>query len=130
MSTRILLVDDHKGFRTAARRLLESEGWTVVGEAADGAAGIALATILRPDVVLLDIGLPDMDGFAVAASIAAAAGTAAPGVAGLGPAIVLVSSRDRGTYADRLGGSGALGFIAKGDLDGPALRALIESAVA
>jgi CheY-like chemotaxis protein len=112
---RVLVVDDDAGFRATAGRLLESEGWSVVGEAHDGASALAAAASLRPDVVLLDIGLPDIDGFIVAERMASD-GT---------PDIVLVSSRDRGTYAWRIASSVAVGFIAKGDLDGDGLRALL-----
>ena len=114
---RILVVDDHGGFRATARRWLESEGWTVVGEARDGASALLAAATLRPDVVLLDIGLPDMDGFVVAERLA---GDGAPDV-------VLVSSRDPGAYAGRVATSAAIGFIAKEDLDGDGLRALLAS---
>jgi DNA-binding NarL/FixJ family response regulator len=115
---RVLLVDDHAGFRATARRLLESEGWTVVGEAADGTSALASAARLQPDLVLLDIGLPDRDGFAVAEGLAEAAEAGTPD-------IVLVSSRDRAAYADRISSSPAVGYIAKGDLDGETLRALL-----
>jgi DNA-binding NarL/FixJ family response regulator len=115
---RVLVVDDHDGFRSTARRLLEAEGWEVVGEAADGATAIAAAIDLRPDLVLLDIGLPDIDGFAVADRLAADGA----------PAIVLVSSRERAAYGHRLASSAAAGFISKGDLDGVGLRAILESA--
>ena len=114
---RVLLVDDHAGFRATARRLLELEGWQVVGEAIDGASAMSAAATLRPDLVLLDIGLPDLDGFVVAERLAA------EGTRG----IVLVSSRDRGAYGDRVALSAAAGFIAKGDLDGDGLRALLAS---
>ncbi len=114
---RILVVDDHAGFRATARRWLEAEGWTVVGEARDGASALFAASALRPDVVLLDIGLPDMDGFVVAERMAS------NGV----PDVVLVSSRDPGAYADRIANSAAIGFIAKEDLDGDGLRALLAS---
>jgi DNA-binding NarL/FixJ family response regulator len=114
---RILVIDDHAGFRATARRWLEAEGWTVVGEAADGAAGLVAAATLRPDVVLLDIGLPDMDGFDVAARM----------VGKDAPQVVLVSSRDPGAYAGRVATSVAVGFIAKEDLDGDRLRALLAS---
>jgi DNA-binding NarL/FixJ family response regulator len=117
VSLRCLVVDDHEGFRAAARRLLESEGWTVVGEAVDGASAIEAAAILRPDLVLLDIGLPDIDGFAVA-----------QGLAGGQANVVLVSSRDPEAFAGRLAASPAVGFIAKGDLDGAHLRALLRPA--
>ena len=114
---RILVVDDHAGFRATARRWLEAEGWTVVGEAHDGASALAAAAALRPDVVLLDIGLPDVDGFAVAARMA---GEHAPSV-------VLVSSRGLDAYADLVATSLATGFVAKQDLAGGGLRALLAS---
>ena len=122
---RVLLVDDHAGFRATARRLLETEGWTVVGEAADGMSALASAARLRPDLVLLDIGLPDLDGFAVAERLVSA-GTAGAGA----PDVVLISSRDRAAYADRIASSAAVGYIAKDDLDGERLRALLAAAAA
>jgi len=112
---RVLVVDDHAGFRATARRVLEADGWSVVGEAADGASAIAVAQRLDPDVVLLDIGLPDADGFAIADRLAAL----------VVARIVLTSSRERGVYGDRLASSAALGFIGKGELDGIALRRLL-----
>src|SRR6201999_2984415 len=84
--TTVLVVDDHPSFRATARLLLESEGYVVVGEAADGAAALRAAGELHPDLVLLDVGLPDVDGFDVAARITS--GRPA------GPAVILVSSRD------------------------------------
>src|SRR5947209_7863777 len=82
----VLIVDDHPSFRASARRMLETDGYDVVGEAADGASAIDAVRELRPDVVLLDIRLPDLDGFQIAERLA---GNATP------PAIVLISSRDR-----------------------------------
>ena len=115
---RVLIVDDHGGFRATARRLLESEGWTVVGEAADGRSAMAAAANLRPDLVLLDIGLPDVTGFDIVEPLMS-----------ICPAeVVLVSSRDRSAYSDRLAQSAAVGFIAKEDLDGLHLRSLLSSA--
>ena len=112
----ILVVDDHGGFRATARRLLERDGWSVIGEAADGLTGLAAAASLAPDVVLLDIGLPDVDGFAVAERLAARAGA---------PSIVLISSRDHETYRERVRSSPAAAFLAKQDLDGAVLRSLL-----
>jgi DNA-binding NarL/FixJ family response regulator len=116
----VLVVDDHAGFRATARRLLERDGWTVVGEAADGASALAAAAALAPDLVLLDVGLPDVDGFVVARLMAASTndGTRRP-------AVVLISSRDRGTYGARVDDSPALGFVAKDELDGSRLFALM-----
>jgi DNA-binding NarL/FixJ family response regulator len=67
----VLIVDDHDGFRSSARALLEAEGFDVVGEAGDAASALAAAARLRPEVVLLDIQLPGIDGFEVAARLAA-----------------------------------------------------------
>lgn len=115
MST-ILIVDDDARFRAQARDLLD-DGFTVVGEAIDGASAITAARSLRPDVVLLDIGLPDSDGFAVAESLAR---EAAP------PMVVLTSSRDARAYGRRLHEVHALGFIPKEQISAAALRALVE----
>ena len=112
----ILVVDDHGGFRATARRLLERDGWSVIGEAADGLTGLAAAASLAPDVVLLDVGLPDVDGFAVAERLAARAGA---------PSIILISSRDHETYRERVRSSPAAAFLAKQDLDGAVLRSLL-----
>ena len=114
--TTILIVDDHASFRLQARALLETQGFEVVGEAPDGLAAIELARLLRPEIVLLDIGLPDFDGFEVARQLAA--GDA-------GPAVVLTSSREAAAYGPRLASSPAVGFIAKDQLSGPALAALV-----
>jgi DNA-binding NarL/FixJ family response regulator len=112
----VLIVDDHPGFRSAARALLEADGFEVVGEAADGESGLAAAERLRPGLVLLDIQLPDLDGFEVARRLSQA---------GDPPAIVLVSTRDRSAYRRRLADSPARGFVAKSDLSGAAVTALV-----
>jgi DNA-binding NarL/FixJ family response regulator len=114
----ILIVDDHPGFRSAARALLEADGFEVVGEAADGESGLAAAARLRPGLVLLDIQLPDLDGFEVARRLSQA---------GDPPLVVLVSSRDSSAYRRRLADSPARGFVAKSDLSGAALSALLAS---
>jgi DNA-binding NarL/FixJ family response regulator len=118
MRPTLLIVDDHPGFRSLARRLLEAGGFEVVGEAADGHQAIAAARELRPDVVLLDIQLPDLDGFEVTARLA-------DGEAG--PVVVLTSIRDRADYGARVGRCGARGFIPKAELSGPAVHALLEA---
>lgn len=112
----ILVIDDHGGFRATARRMLERDGWTVVGEAADGRSGLAAVAELAPDVVLLDIGLPDVDGFEVAEHLAQRADA---------PSIVLVSSRDRTSYGERINESRAAGFLSKDELDGRTVRSLV-----
>ena len=113
-----LIVDDHAGFRALARRLLGSGGFDVVGEATGGRAGVAAARELRPDVVLLDIQLPDIDGFEVLARLRDGAA---------GPAVVLTSTRDRADYGERVDRSGASGFIPKAELSGAAVLAVIGS---
>jgi DNA-binding NarL/FixJ family response regulator len=117
MSHRVLIVDDHAGFRSIARRLLEAGGYEVVGEAADGSSAMRAAHDLQPDLVLLDIQLPDIDGCQVASWLMA---THVP------PAVVLVSSRDAADYGPRLAGCGARGFVAKAELSGAALDALLR----
>jgi DNA-binding NarL/FixJ family response regulator len=62
----ILIIDDHSSFRVQARAILDADGFTVVGEAGDGASGLAASRAICPDLVLLDIGLPDIEGFDVA----------------------------------------------------------------
>jgi DNA-binding NarL/FixJ family response regulator len=115
MRPTILIVDDSPSYRSAARAVLEAEGFEVVGESTTGAEALADWEHLRPDVVLLDIGLPDIDGIAVAARL-----TARPD----GPAVVLVSSRD-GTGCEQVfHGCGARGFIPKAELSGEAVTAL------
>jgi len=118
MRPTLLIVDDHAGFRALARRLLGSGGFEVVGEAADGRAAVAAVRELRPDVVLLDIQLPDIDGFEVLARLR-------DGPAG--PAVVLTSTRDRADYGERVDRSGASGFIPKAELSGAAVLAAIGS---
>jgi len=121
VSTRVLIVDDHASFRALARRLLVADGFDVVGEAVDGAAAISAVDALRPDVVLLDVQLPDVDGFRVAEQLA---GQVPP------PLVVLVSSRARGDYGPRLDASPAAGFLAKAELSGAALAPLLSMGTA
>jgi DNA-binding NarL/FixJ family response regulator len=116
MRRTVLIVDDHDAFRESAVALLESEGFTVVGEAADGGAALSEAERLRPQVVLLDIQLPDIDGFAVAERLSA---WSEP------PRVVLISSREAGSYGPRLDAAAARGFITKRELSGAALAALV-----
>ncbi len=111
----VLIVDDHADFRAFARALLDADGFDVVGEAHDGASALAAARSLKPALVLLDIQLPDIDGFAVCEQLA---GDRDP------PAIVLTSRRDASSYRRRLGESRALGFIPKAELSGRELATL------
>ena len=112
----VLIVDDHAAFRASASTLLEAEGFAVVGEAADGEEAIAAVDRLRPQIVLLDIQLPDHDGFAVAELLAH---TPDP------PTVVLISSREASAYGPRLEAASAEGFITKGELSGTALASLV-----
>jgi CheY-like chemotaxis protein len=114
--TSVLIVDDHDGFRESATALLEAEGFAVVGTASDGATALVAAERLRPDVVLLDVQLPDLDGFVLAERLAA---TPAP------PKVVLISSRDAASFGPRVQSAPTRGFISKRDLSGAALRALV-----
>jgi len=118
MRPTLLIVDDHAGFRSLARRLLGSGGFEVIGEAADGRAAVTAARQLEPDVVLLDIQLPDIDGFEVLARLWDGS---------VGPAVVLTSTRDRADYGERVDRSGASGFIPKAELSGAAVLAVIGS---
>jgi CheY-like chemotaxis protein len=68
----VLIVDDHAAFRTSARALLQAEGFDVIGEATDGAEAVEAVAVMRPEIVLLDIQLPDVDGLAVAEQLATA----------------------------------------------------------
>jgi DNA-binding NarL/FixJ family response regulator len=114
---RVLIVDDHVTFRATARRLLEAEGFEVVGEAEDGASALEAVARLRPEVVLLDVQLPDMDGFEVSRRLCSN---------GASPMIVLTSSRDASEFGDLVGACGSRGFIPKGELSGRRLAALLE----
>jgi CheY-like chemotaxis protein len=113
----VLIVDDHPEFRQAASALLEAEGFTVIAEAADGAEAIAAVQRLRPQVVLLDVQLPDLDGFTVAKRLAAGPDP---------PRVVLISSREAAAYGPRLEAAAAQGFIPKRELSGSALAALVR----
>jgi CheY-like chemotaxis protein len=113
----VLVVDDHPSFRATARTLLEAEGFVVVGEAEDGAAALDAIATLHPDVVLLDVQLPDIDGFEV---------TERALRDGDWLQIVLTSSRDERDFGSLVEESGARGFVAKDALSGAAIAALLE----
>ncbi len=117
MSTRVLIVDDHAGFRAVAREMLEAEGFVVVAEAEDGAGGLVAAALHAPDAVLLDVRLPDMTGFEVADRLAGQ---------GSGPRVVLTSSIDQNELAPLLARPEAPAFLPKGELSGVALAELLR----
>jgi DNA-binding NarL/FixJ family response regulator len=116
MPVTVVIVDDHPSFRASARTLLELDGFEVVGEASDGESGVEIAQALRPELVLLDIALPDTNGFEVATRLAD------------GPSkVILISSREQSDLGRRIRSSGALGFVPKDRLSGPMLTELLES---
>jgi DNA-binding NarL/FixJ family response regulator len=118
MGRRVLIVDDHPSFRRFARRLLQAGGFDVVGEAADGSSAVAAARRLRPELVLLDVLLPDMSGLSVAEALAEKPG---------GPQVVLISSRSASELGAALEESPASGFVPKSELTAAAVAALVEN---
>jgi DNA-binding NarL/FixJ family response regulator len=117
VSRRILIVDDHPGFRASARRMLEAGGFEVAGEAEDAASARAAVSELTPDAVLLDVQLPDGDGIALASELSANGG---------GPEIVLCSSREADELGPLLDESGARGFLTKDELSPAGIRRLLS----
>jgi CheY-like chemotaxis protein len=113
--TTVLIVDDHPGFRRFARKLLEAAGFLVVGATEDGASALAAVRELKPDVVLLDVLLPDMTGFAVAEELAAQQER---------PLVVLTSSRSAADLGPLVRTEHVNGFVSKQDLTIAALVAL------
>jgi len=107
MPRTVLVVDDSAPFRASARGLLEARGYEVIGVAGDGAGALAATRALRPDAVLLDIGLPDVPGTTVAGQLAED---------GYDPAVVLVSTLDASSFGRSIDSSGARGFMTKADL--------------
>jgi DNA-binding NarL/FixJ family response regulator len=113
----VLIVDDHAGFRAHARALLTIADFEVVAEAADGRTALDQAGRFEPAIVLLDVQLPDIDGFGVARELVDGPSS---------PAVVLVSTRDAADYGRRLTDCGAVGFISKSRLSGDTLRAILR----
>ena len=113
----VLIVDDNPRFLVRARERLEADGYVVVAEALDGASAIEAVQRHRPDVVLLDIQLPDMNGLTVSESLARGPHS---------PAVVLTSTHDVADFGSRVDASGARGFVPKDALSGAALDALIS----
>ena len=118
MAMSMLIVDDHAEFRSFAGMMLASEGFDVAGEAGDGRTAVDMAERLHPDLLLVDVQMPGMDGFEVAQRLSALPHP---------PRVVLTSSRTASDYGARLTRSPALGFISKQDLSGAALSALIAA---
>jgi DNA-binding NarL/FixJ family response regulator len=115
MGTSVLIVDDHSGFRACARELLESEGYRVVGEAADCASAVEAARELEPELALVDVHLPDADGFELTSRLGALADP---------PAVVLTSSRDGADLQALVTESNARGFVPKSELSREAIEEL------
>jgi DNA-binding NarL/FixJ family response regulator len=113
----VLIVDDNPRFRVRARRWLEAEGYTVVGEAADGAEALTASMISRPEVVLLDVQLPDMSGLQVAERLARDPEA---------PAVVLTSTHDLDEFGDAVERCGARGFVPKAELTGETLAEVLR----
>jgi two-component system nitrate/nitrite response regulator NarL len=116
MGARVLIVDDHAGFRAHARRLLECEGYEVVGEADDSSTALEAARELRPELVVVDIYLPDEDGFELTARL---------GELPNPPVVVLTSSRDGAELEECVSECGACGFVAKSELSREAIEELL-----
>jgi CheY-like chemotaxis protein len=114
---RIVIVDDDPSFLTTVRLLLEAEGFVVVGEALNGVDGVAAVAQLEPDIVLVDVNLPDIDGFEVVARLATGEGS---------PPVVLTSIRSAGDFGDLIETSGADAFISKAEISGEALTEVLD----
>ena len=128
MGVSVLIVDDHSGFRAQARRMLESEGYRVVGEAGDVSSAIEAVRALRPDLALVDVYLPDGDGFEVASRRGSAAHLEVASRLGMldaAPAVVLTSSHESAEFAGCVAGSGARGFVPKTELSREAIEELV-----
>ncbi len=118
MRETVLIVDDHPSFRASARRMLEANGYDVVGELDNGDGVVAAVAKLNPEVVLLDVHLPDIDGFEVTRRLLDGNGAS--------PQIVLISSHDVTDLDEAVGACGARGFVAKSELSAEAISLLIR----
>jgi DNA-binding NarL/FixJ family response regulator len=113
----LLIVDDHAAFRALARNVLARAGFDVVAEAADGESALAAAARISPEIVVLDVQLPGINGFEVTRRLLASSNP---------PVVVLVSTADAVDYGRRIGESGAVGFITKSNLSGATLHAALR----
>ena len=118
VALRVLIIDDNIAFRAAARQLLERAGFVVVAEAGDGVEGIRGAKEHMPDLAIVDVQLPDLDGFAVAERL----GKIEPA-----PRVILTSNLDSADFGALVDSSSALGFIPKAELSAPAIDALLAT---
>ena len=118
MGVTVLIVDDHPSFRASARTLLEAEGYKVIGEAENGETAVSTARELQPDLVLLDVQLPGIDGFAVADQLRKLEDP---------PVVILTSSRDGADYGRCIDDCGAHGFVPKAELSGAAIAAFFAA---
>jgi DNA-binding NarL/FixJ family response regulator len=107
MAVRVLVVDDDSSFRSAAMEILRARGFEVVGEARDGMQAISAMALLRPDGVLLDVHLPDGDGFELVGRLGARVGR---------PRVLLTSSDAYAGSQELAERCGAVGFVAKTEL--------------
>jgi CheY-like chemotaxis protein len=121
MRPRIVIVDDDPSFLATVRVLLEAEGFAVVGEALTGLDGVAVATRLDPDIVLVDVNLPDIDGFEVVERLAGRDGA---------PPVVLTSSRSATDFGNLIDASRARAYITKADITGEALAGFLDGGAA
>jgi DNA-binding NarL/FixJ family response regulator len=117
VTSSLLIVDDHADFRGLVSSLLVADGFDVTGEVGDGESVFAEVDRLHPDVVLLDVNLPGIDGFEVAQRLAAGDDP---------PQVVLTSSRLASDYGQRVERAPVRGFIPKHELSGAALAALTQ----
>ena len=115
---RVLIIDDNIDFRAALRQLLERNGFAVIAEAGDAATGVREATTQRPDLVIVDVQLPDGDGFQVAELLSGLE---------LALGVILTSSLDGADFGALVTTSSALGFIPKAELSASAIEALLAA---
>jgi CheY-like chemotaxis protein len=119
MPCRVLIIDDNSDFRAAARQLLERHEFVVVAEADTGVSGIEQAKAHRPDLVLLDVQLPDVDGFEIAERLSRF---------DVPVEVILTSSLDGTDFGALVARSSALGFVPKAELSASAIEALLAPA--